>query len=173
MFNGIIGFHFLCNFIPSTFIKIKNHLNFFGIYFFFGYIGTLHLFPQIYSNFPLYKMKWNSFFTNLLPRLYFNIICKSIVKFFQKFEVRYTQTCMPLESSTIWHPKGIIVVCFHPFWLLLLSCGGGQTFFIFYVPNITMKHSLLSKFPFFINDDFPFVKKLIEIKGKFITQVLT
>jgi hypothetical protein len=27
----------------------------------FEYTTTLHLFPQIYSIFPLYKMKWNSF----------------------------------------------------------------------------------------------------------------
>jgi len=56
----------------------------------FEYIGKLYLFSQIYSNLPLYKMKWNSFFSNLLPRLYSNIICKNIVKIFQKFKVGYT-----------------------------------------------------------------------------------
>jgi hypothetical protein len=52
----------------------------------FEYIGTLYSFPQIYSNIPLYKMKW-IFFSNLLPRLFSNIICKNIVKIFRKFEV--------------------------------------------------------------------------------------
>jgi hypothetical protein len=51
---------------------------------------TLNLFPQIYSNLPLYKMKWNIVFFNILPRLHSNIICKNIVKIFQKFEVGYT-----------------------------------------------------------------------------------
>jgi hypothetical protein len=50
-------------------------------------------------------MKWNNFFFNLLPRLYSNIICKNIVKIFWKFEVGYTQTSTPLESTTMWHPK--------------------------------------------------------------------
>ncbi len=72
----------------------------------FEYTNTLHSFPQIYSDLPLYKMKWNSFFFNLLPRLYSNIICKNIVKIFQKFEMGYTQTCTSLESSKMWHPKG-------------------------------------------------------------------
>ncbi len=49
-----------------------------------------------------------------MPRLYSNIICKNIVKMFQKFEVRYIQTCTSLESNTLWHPKRAIV-CFHPF----------------------------------------------------------
>jgi hypothetical protein len=70
------------------------------------YIGVLHLFSQIYSILPLYKMKWNSFFFNLLPKLYFNIICRNIVNFFWKFEVGYIQTCTSLESSTMWHSKG-------------------------------------------------------------------
>jgi len=42
----------------------------------------------------------------LASKLYSNIICKNIVKIFQKFEVGYTQTCTPLESSTMWDPKG-------------------------------------------------------------------
>jgi hypothetical protein len=72
----------------------------------FEYTCTLHLFSQIYSNLPLYKMKWNNLFSNLLPRLYSNIIWKIIVKIFQKFEVGYIQTCTSLESNTMWHPKG-------------------------------------------------------------------
>jgi hypothetical protein len=82
----------------STFIKIKNHLNYFwNIFVVFG--------AQIYSNLPLNKMKWNSFFMNILHRLYYNIICKNIMKFSQKFEVGYTQTCPPLETSVMWQPK--------------------------------------------------------------------
>jgi hypothetical protein len=69
----------------------------------FEYTCTLHLFPQIYSNLSFYKMKWNIFFYNILLRLY--IICKNMVKLFQKFEVRYTQTCTPLKSDIMWHPK--------------------------------------------------------------------
>ncbi len=72
----------------------------------FEYISTLHSFSQIYSNLPLYKMTWNSFFLNLLPRLYYNIIWKNIVKIFRKFEVGYIQTYTSLESGTMWHPKG-------------------------------------------------------------------
>jgi hypothetical protein len=72
----------------------------------FEYINTQHLFPQIYSNLPFYKMKWNSFIFNIFLRLYFNILCKNIVKLFQKFEMGYIQTCTPLENNTMWHPKG-------------------------------------------------------------------
>jgi hypothetical protein len=64
------------------------------------------LFPQVYSNFPPYKMKWNSLFFNILSRLYSNIVCKNIGKFFQKFEVGWTQTCTTLKSNIMWHPKG-------------------------------------------------------------------
>jgi hypothetical protein len=80
----------------------------------FEYKDTLHSFPQIYSNLALYNMKWNSFFLIFLPRLYFNIICKNIVKFFQKFEVRYTQTCTSLKSSTMWQFKRVTIMCFDP-----------------------------------------------------------
>jgi len=56
--------------IPSTFIKTKNHLNYFLEYIrVFEYIGTLHLFPQIYSNIPLNKMKWNEIFSFLISYL--------------------------------------------------------------------------------------------------------
>jgi hypothetical protein len=51
-------------------------------------------------------MKSNNMFFNILPRLYSNIICKNLVKLFQKIEVVYIQTCTSLESRTIWHPKG-------------------------------------------------------------------
>jgi len=79
-------------------------------------MGTLHLFPQIYSNLPLYKMKWNIFLNNILRKLYSNIICKNIVKIFQKFEVGYTQTCTSLESSIMLHPKrGPCIVFSHYF----------------------------------------------------------
>jgi len=71
----------------------------------FEYISTLHLFSQIHSIFPLYKMKWNSFFSIILPRLYSNIICQDIVIFFQNFKVWYIQTCTSLENSTMWHHK--------------------------------------------------------------------
>jgi hypothetical protein len=52
-------------------------------------------------------IKWNEIILILifLPMLYFNIICKNIMKIFQKFEVGYTQTCPSLESNTMWHPK--------------------------------------------------------------------
>jgi hypothetical protein len=42
---------------------------------------------------------------DLMNRKYINIICKNIMKFFQKFQVGYTQTCTPLKNSTMWHPK--------------------------------------------------------------------
>jgi hypothetical protein len=31
-----------------------------------------------------------------------------IVKFFQKFEVGYTQTCTPFKSSTMWHHRSVL-----------------------------------------------------------------
>ncbi len=96
-----------------TFINIKNHLNFFwNIFMFFNtqmhYI-CFHKYTPI-SHF----IKWNENFKKyILLRLYFNITCKKIVKFFQKFEGGYTQTCTPLENNTMWHPKGVTIVCFH------------------------------------------------------------
>jgi hypothetical protein len=81
----------------------------------FEYKDTLHSFPQIYFNIPFYNMKWNSFFfSNFWPRLYFNKICKTIVKIFQRFEVGYIQTCTSLENSTMWHFKRFTIMCFHP-----------------------------------------------------------
>jgi hypothetical protein len=93
--------------IPSTFIKITNHLNLFLEYIcIFEYTSTLHLLSQICSNLQIYKTKWNLYFSNILFRSYSNIIWKSIVKFFQNFDVGYIQTCTSLESNTMWHPKG-------------------------------------------------------------------
>jgi hypothetical protein len=87
-----------------NFHKNENYLNYFLEFIFvFEYMDTIHLFPQIYSNLPLYKMKWNIY---IFRKLYSNMICKNIVKIFQKFEVGYTQTCTSIESSTMWHPKG-------------------------------------------------------------------
>ncbi len=85
----------------------------------FEYTCTLHSFPQIYSNIPLYKMKRNNFFSNILPRLDSNIIFKNIVKIFQKFEVGYTQTCTFLENNTMWHPKGGHSSVLSPCWWVL------------------------------------------------------
>jgi hypothetical protein len=67
-------------------------------------------------------MKWNSFFFNLLPRLYSNIICKNIVKIFWKFEVGYTQTSTPLENTTMWHPKRSYYNVLSPF-VVTLTLG--------------------------------------------------
>jgi hypothetical protein len=91
--------------IFSTFIKMKNYLK--KIWKLFVFLSTwvhLHLFPQIYSIFPLHKMKW-FFFSVLLPRLYSNIVCWNFVNFFQNFKVWYIQTCTSLKSSTLWHLK--------------------------------------------------------------------
>jgi len=93
---------------PSTFIKIKNHLDcFYNTFVFFSthlhYI-YFHKYIQI-SHF----MKWNEmnfFFPNIMLRLHYNIICKNLMKIFQKFEVGYIQTCTSLESNRMWHPKG-------------------------------------------------------------------
>jgi hypothetical protein len=135
--------------IPSTFIKTKNHLNVFWSIFVVIFIGTLYSFPQIYSNPPLYKMKWNNFFLNLLLMLYSNIICKNIVKIFQKFEVGYTQTCTSLESSTMWDPKGghrnvlspllIINFAWSFIWLFVINFKDNlkKNYFIFNLDNFT------------------------------------
>ncbi len=61
----------------------------------FEYIGTLHLFPRIYSNLLLYKMKWNSFFFNILLKL------QKYLEILSKFEVGHIQTCTPLGNSTM------------------------------------------------------------------------
>ncbi len=90
----------------------------------FEYTCTLHSFSQIYSNLPFYKMKWNNFFCNLLPKLYFNIICKNIMKIFRKFEVGYTQTCTSLKNSIMWHPKGGHCNVFSPHFNLELNDRG-------------------------------------------------
>jgi hypothetical protein len=108
--HGIQTWFILCEMtwfnILITFIETQNHLNcFWNIFVFLSTKVHYIRFHRIYSNLPLYKMKW-FFFLNLLPRLYSNIICKKIMKIFQKFEVGYTQTCTSLESSTMWHPKG-------------------------------------------------------------------
>jgi hypothetical protein len=77
---------------PLTFTKTKSFKCFLEYIRVFEYISTLHLFPEIYSNFPFYKMKWNSFFFNILLKLRSNIICKYIAKLFQKCEVGFIQT---------------------------------------------------------------------------------
>jgi hypothetical protein len=103
--------------IPSTFIKIKNYWNFFWNIFVF--LSTQIHYIHFHKYTPIsHFIKWNEIiFKNILPRLYFNIICKNIVKVFQKFEVGYTQTCISLESGTMWHPKGghynVPSPCFH------------------------------------------------------------
>jgi hypothetical protein len=95
----------------------------------------LHLFLQIYSNLSLYEMKWNNFFSNILFRLYIFKICKNIAKFFQKFEVKYIQTCTPFQSSTMWHSKGGHYNVFSP-WFSFLMISIFQTIsfhFFFYL----------------------------------------
>jgi len=55
---------------------------------FHKYIPIFHFIKKI-------KIKIKKF--NILLRLY--IICKNIVKLFQKFEAGYIQTCTPLKNS--------------------------------------------------------------------------
>jgi len=100
--------------ILSTFLNIKNHLMFFwNIFMFFN--TQMHYICFHKYNPISHFIKWNDFLKKkILLRLYFNITCKNIVKFFQKFERGYIQTCTPLENSTMWHPKGVTIVCFHP-----------------------------------------------------------
>ncbi len=61
-------------------------------------------------------IKWNEivFFPNILPRLYSNIICKNIVKFFQKFEVGYIQHAHRWKVVQCDTPKVVTIVCFDP-----------------------------------------------------------
>jgi hypothetical protein len=64
--------------ILSTFIKIKNHLNYFWSIFVFLNIRVHYIcFHKMYSNLSFYKMKWNNLFSNILLRLYFDIFLKS------------------------------------------------------------------------------------------------
>ncbi len=86
----------------STFIKTKNHLNYFwNIFVFFNtdvhYI-CFHKYIPI-SHFT----KWNEIVSFLISCL--NYILTKHAKIFQKFEVGYIQTCTSLESSTIWQSK--------------------------------------------------------------------
>jgi hypothetical protein len=64
MWNGMIQYSF--NFQKNQKL-FKWFLEFICV---FEYIGTLHWFSQIYYNLRLYKMKWNSFFPNILSKLY-------------------------------------------------------------------------------------------------------
>jgi len=92
--------------IYLIFIKIKNHKNYFwNIFVFFS---TQVHYILFYKYTPIsHFIKWNVFFfPNILFKLYSNIIYKSIVIFFQKFEVGYTQTCTSIERNTMWQPKG-------------------------------------------------------------------
>jgi len=79
MWNDMVKYTF-------NFHKNQTSFKFFKCICVFKYIDTLHLFPQIYSN--------------------LTYMLKNIVKCFQKFEVEYIQTWTPLESTTMWHPKG-------------------------------------------------------------------
>ncbi len=91
--------------IPSTFIKSKNYLNYFWSIFVCEYIGRVHLFPQIYSNLQPYKMKRNSFFFNILPKLYSNIICKKNCDFFSKVWSGIHSNMHTPESNTMRFPQ--------------------------------------------------------------------
>jgi hypothetical protein len=93
----------------------KNHLNYFWNIFMF--LNTHVHCIRFHKYIPIsHFIKWNenNFYSNFLPRSYLNIICKNIVKFFQKFEVWYTQTCTSLENSTMWHPKRSYYSVFSP-----------------------------------------------------------
>ncbi len=87
----------------------------------FEYKDTIHAFPKIYCNLPLYKMKWNSFFLNLLPRLYFNIICKNIVKIFQNLRWDTLKHAHPWKVIQCDTPKGVTIMCFHPISILVVN----------------------------------------------------
>ncbi len=117
--HGIQAWFILCQTtcfnIPSI-IKIKI---IWSIFCFWVHKYITFIFTNMFQ-FPNYKMKWNNFFSNILPRLYSNIICKNIVKIFQKFEMGYTQTCTSLENNTMWHPKGGHHIVFFPWNNVLL-----------------------------------------------------
>ncbi len=101
--------------ILSTFIKIKNHLSFFWSKFVFLNTHVHHiLFPQIYSNLPIYKMKWNHFFSNILPKVYSNIICKNVVKIFQSLRWDTLKHAHPWKVIKCHTLKGSTIMCFHP-----------------------------------------------------------
>jgi hypothetical protein len=86
--------------------------NLFIYLFIFEYIGTLHLFQQIYSNLLLYKMKWNIYFS-IFPRLYSNIIWKNIVKFFKSLRWNTLKHAHPWKVIQCDTPKGVTIMCFH------------------------------------------------------------
>jgi hypothetical protein len=50
----------------------------------------------------------------MLPRLYSNIICINIVKFFQKFEADTFKHAHPWKTIQCDTPKQVTIVCFHP-----------------------------------------------------------
>jgi hypothetical protein len=124
--HGIQAWFILCQMtwfnIHSTFINTTNHLNFLWSIFMFlsTHVRYIHLYILIF-----HFIKRNEIvFYFLLPMLYSNIICKNIVKTFQKFEVGYSQTCTSLESNTMWHPKGGHLSVLSPLniwkWMLLI-----------------------------------------------------
>jgi hypothetical protein len=111
-------------YISSTFIKIKNLLNYFWSIFVF--LNTHVHYIHFHKCIPIsHFIKWNGFFSNLLPRLYANIICKNILKIFQKLEVGYIQTCTSLKSNIIWQPRRGHYNVFSPINLLCLNMLGG------------------------------------------------
>ncbi len=88
----------------STFMHIKNYLDFFGLYFCFW----IHMYITFVFTNTFQSLKfWNEIIHyNILFKLYSNIICKNIVKIFQKFEMGNIQTHTFLKKNTNWHPEG-------------------------------------------------------------------
>jgi hypothetical protein len=107
MSNGMVQYTF------ETFIETKNHLN--------NFWSILVFLSTHYTRFHKYTpishfIKWNEIKKILISCLGYILTqyVENILKIFQKFEVGYTQTCTSLESSAMWHPRGSIIVCFHP-----------------------------------------------------------
>jgi len=81
----------------------------------FKYTNTLHLFSQIYSNLPLYKMKWNSYFL-IFCIGYILIECaKKMWNSFKKFRCESLQHAYPWKVVQCDTPKGVTIMCFHHF----------------------------------------------------------
>jgi hypothetical protein len=113
--------------VPSTFIQTKNHLNYFlNIFVFFS---TKVHYIHFHKYTPIsHFIKWNEivFFLISRLRLYYNTIRKiKLWKYFKSLKWNTFKHAHPWKVVQCDTPKGVIVVCFHPWiWYMCsqLSC---------------------------------------------------
>jgi hypothetical protein len=65
--------------------------------------------------FEMKIFKLITWYPNML-QIMWNDMVQYTFNFYKDYEVGYIQTCTPLESNIMWHPKGghYNITCFHP-----------------------------------------------------------